>query len=125
MPTVLFVYGTLKRGEPAHRLIADQTFLGPAVTAPRYRLADLGPFPGLVRDDTAGLAVSGELWEVSDCCRDELDDFEGCPALYTRERIDVAEVDAPVEAYFYVRPVPRRARTGPAWPFPSTREGGG
>ncbi len=118
MPTVLFVYGTLKRGEPAHRLIADQTFLAPAVTAPRYRLVDLGPFPGLVCDDTAGLAVSGELWEVSDCCRDELDDFEGCPALYTRESIEIAEVDTPVEAYFYARPVPRRARTGASWPFP-------
>ena len=118
MPVVLFVYGTLKRGQPAHRLLAGQTFLGSAVTAPRYRLVHLGPFPGLVRDDAAGLAVSGELWEVSDCCADELDDFEGCPVLYTRGPVEVVGADGPVEAYFYARPVPARAPTGAIWPLP-------
>lgn len=117
MPTVLFVYGTLKRGQPAHRLLAGQRFLGPAVTAPRYRLVDLGPFPGLVRDEAAGLAVRGELWEVSDCCADELDDFEGCPALYTREAVEVDGAARPVEAYVYARPVPPGARTGASWPL--------
>ena len=61
---LLFVYGTLKRGCRNHRLIADQRYLGVATTEPRYRLYDLGPYPGLVRDDAAGLTVAGELWEV-------------------------------------------------------------
>jgi gamma-glutamylaminecyclotransferase len=119
MLSVLFVYGTLKRGERNHRLLAGQSFIGVAVTEPRYRLVDLGPYPGLVRDDAAGLAVSGELWDVSDCCRDELDDFEGCPEQYTREAIAVVGVEEPVDAYFYARPIPPQARTGAAWPLPA------
>jgi gamma-glutamylaminecyclotransferase len=74
---LLFVYGTLKTGERNHRLIADQWYVGPAATEPRYRLIDLGPYPGLIRDDADGLAVRGELWDVSRCCLLELDDFEG------------------------------------------------
>src|SRR5215471_201591 len=60
--TIVFVYGTLKRGERNHRLLADQEFLGAAVTVPRYRVFDLGPYPGLVRDDATGLAVRAELF---------------------------------------------------------------
>ena len=80
--TILFVYGTLKRGLRNHRLIADQEFLGEAVTAPRYRVIDLGLHPGLVTDESNGLAVKGELWAVSDCCLAELDDFEEVPGLF-------------------------------------------
>ncbi len=117
---VLFVYGTLKRGGRANRLLTGQTYLGPAVTEPHYRLVDLGSYPGLVRDDTTGLAVSGELWEVSDCCLAELDDYEGCPGLYSREPVAVVGADRPVEAYLYARPLPPGARTGAAWPIPET-----
>ncbi len=119
MPTVLFLYGTLRRGQPAHHRLAGQTFLGPAVTAPRYRLIDLGPYPGLVRDDAAGLAVTGELWEVSDGCLAELDDFEGCPEQYTREAVALAGADRAADAYFYARPLPPGARTGAHWPLPA------
>ena len=117
MPIVLFVYGTLKRGHAAHHLLAGQHFFGPAVTAPRYRLVDLGPYPGLVYDDANGLAVSGELWEVTDEQLKELDAFEGCPTLYRREAVEMADHAGPVEAYFYARPVPPRAPTGAAWPL--------
>lgn len=117
MPTVLFVYGTLKRGHRANTLLADQRYLGPAVTAPRYRLVDLGPYPGLVPDDANGLAVSGELWEVTDEQLKELDFFEGCPRLYRRESVEVVGADRPVHAYFYARPVPLRAPTGAVWPL--------
>ncbi|MFO0797723.1 MAG: gamma-glutamylcyclotransferase family protein [Gemmataceae bacterium] len=117
MPTVLLVYGTLKRGHAAHDLLAGQHFLGPAVTAPHYRLVDLGPYPGLVPDGATGLAVSGELWEVSDEKLKELDAFEGCPTLYWRGAVEVADHAGPVEAYFYARSVPPRAPTGAAWPL--------
>ena len=117
MPTVLFVYGTLKRGHGAHHLLAGQHFLGPAVTAPRYRLVDLGPYPGLVHADADGLAVEGELWEVTEEKLTELDIFEGCPALYRRGAVEVVGAGGPVEAYFYARRVPPRAPAGAAWPF--------
>lgn len=114
-PTILFVYGTLKRGGRNHRLLADQPYLGDAVTGPRYRVLDLGPYPGLVRADP-GLTVRGELFAVSDCCLDELDDFEGVPELFTRERIEV-DGRSGVWAYFWNGPVPAGAQSGDQWPL--------
>ena len=115
--TVLFVYGTLKRGQRNHRLIADQTFLGEAETEPRYRVFDLGPYPGLVADPENGVAVRGELWAVVECCLAELDDFEEVPGLFVREPVAVAGQDGIVLAYFWNRPVPAGARSGSEWPF--------
>jgi gamma-glutamylaminecyclotransferase len=112
---ILFAYGTLKWGRRNHRLISDQRFVGAAVTEPRYRLIDLGPYPGLVRDDEHGLAVRGELWEVSRCCLLELDDFEGDE--YVRGPVAVAGCEQPVEAYFWNRPVPPGAQSGAEWPL--------
>lgn len=117
MGTVLFVYGTLKRGERNHRLIGDQQFLGPAVTAPKYRVFDLGPYPGLVPDSASGLSVAGELWDVSACALGELDDFEGVPDLFDRRVIEVIGTDRRVEAYLWVRAVPPAAPSGDRWPL--------
>jgi gamma-glutamylaminecyclotransferase len=114
--TLLFVYGTLKRGQRNHRLIADQEFIGEAATAPRYRVFDLGPYPGLVRDDTSGLAIRGELFAVTDCCLAELDDFEGVPELFVRERIEVEGYE--VWAYYLNASVPEDTKSGDQRPLP-------
>jgi gamma-glutamylaminecyclotransferase len=113
--TLLFVYGTLKRGQRNYRLLADQLFAGEAVTAPRYRVFDLGPHPGLVRDDTNGLAIHGELFAVSDRCLAELDDFEG-PYEFARELIEVDGYKE-VWAYYLRVPVPEGAKSGDRWPL--------
>jgi gamma-glutamylaminecyclotransferase len=113
--TLLFVYGTLKHGRWNHRLIADQRFVREAVTEPRYRLVDIGSYPGLVRDDAYGLAVMGELWAVGRCCLLELDDFEGDE--YARGPVTVAGMEQSVQTYFWARPVPPGARSGDEWPL--------
>ena len=64
-PFTLFVYGTLMRGGVRGHLLAGQRFLGEARTLPRYALFDLGAYPGMVRRDADGRAVSGELYEVA------------------------------------------------------------
>lgn len=114
MKTLLFVYGTLKRGERNHRLLADQEFVGAAAAAPRYRVYDLGPFPGLARDPATGLAVRGEVFAVSACALAELDDFEGVPDLFVREPIEVPGFEN-VWAYYTNRPLPPGARSGDRW----------
>ncbi|HEY1188155.1 MAG TPA: gamma-glutamylcyclotransferase family protein [Gemmata sp.] len=114
--TALFVYGTLKHSERNHRLLADQTFIAEVTTAPRYRVVDLGPHPGLVCDDANGLAVHGELFAVSERCLAELDDFEGVPGPFLRARIEI-EGQGEVWAYFMNTPVPPGAKTGDRWPL--------
>jgi gamma-glutamylaminecyclotransferase len=117
--TVLFLYGTLKRGQKNHRLLAAQRFVGDAATEPRYRLYDLGQYPGMVADTANGLAVAGELWEVDDGCLAELDEFEGVPELYVRQRVALQGTAGPVESYLYNRAIPPGARSGESWPLPA------
>ncbi len=114
--TVLFVYGTLKRGLRNHRLIGDQEFLGEARTEPRYRVIDLGPHPGLIADEVNGLAVKGELWAVSECCLGELDDFEQDAGAFVRERVAIVGRTDVVFAYFLNKPIPPGALSGAEWP---------
>jgi gamma-glutamylaminecyclotransferase len=115
--TILFVYGTLKRGLRNHSLIADQQFLGEAVTEPRYRVFDLGLHPGLIADEANGLAVKGELWAVSASCLAELDEFEEVPGPFVRAEVQIAGRGDEVQAYFWNRPVPDGAAGGSEWPL--------
>lgn len=119
--TIIFVYGTLKRGLRNNRLIADQEFLGEALTEPRYRVIDLGPHPGLVADGANGLAVRGELWSVSDCCLAELDEFEEVPGPFIRGEVQIAGRQESAQAYIWNRPIPEGAATGSEWPFDNAR----
>jgi gamma-glutamylcyclotransferase (GGCT)/AIG2-like uncharacterized protein YtfP len=113
---ILFLYGSLKRGHSNHARVADQHYLGDAVTEPRYRIIQLGEYGGLVRDDAAGRAVKGELWAVSPACLAELDEFETGEGLWARHPVDVAG-RAGVEAYFWTGAVPANVKSGDEWPL--------
>jgi gamma-glutamylcyclotransferase (GGCT)/AIG2-like uncharacterized protein YtfP len=114
---LLFVYGTLKRGQPRHDLLAGATFVGGAVTEPLYRLVHLGRYPGLVPAAAgAGTAVHGELWRVDAAARARLDEYEGVPTLYRRGPVRLARAEEAVETYFYSGDVTGRPDCGAAWP---------
>jgi gamma-glutamylcyclotransferase (GGCT)/AIG2-like uncharacterized protein YtfP len=115
VPTVLFVYGTLRRGRSNHGLIAGAEYLGPARTLPVYRLLHLGAFPGLVPDGENGVAVEGELWGVDDATLLALDEFEG-RHVFRRMAVAVDGATEPVEGYVYIRPAPGARDCGVSWP---------
>lgn len=120
MTDLLFVYGTLRRaaGHPMHRLLARHAErVGPA----RYagRLYDLGPYPAVVPDRSAGAVVHGELYRMRqrDTLLPLLDRYEGCTeadgpgAEYRREAQPVERPDgttAQAWVYLYNRPVAGR-----------------
>lgn len=86
MNTLLFVYGTLKRGCSNHHHLAGQTFVGVARSAPGFRLVDLGGYPGLVTSAADRGGVVGEVWSVDPAALQRLDAFEGVhQGLYRRE----------------------------------------
>jgi hypothetical protein len=64
---VLFVNGTLMRGEPLHGNLAGAKFLGSATTAPHYRLFSVHDVhPAMLRQTSGpGAAVNGELYRLS------------------------------------------------------------
>src|SRR5262245_42620861 len=111
MSTLLFVYGTLKRGCKNHHHLAGQVFVGAARTPPGFRLYDLGGYPaiGANSDDREG--VLGEVWSVDARALQVLDHFEGVhDGLYRRGPVSLLPpfADRKVEAYFSVLPVAGR-----------------
>jgi allophanate hydrolase len=63
---LLFVNGTLMRGETLHDNLHGCTFLLETRTAPGYRLYAMGEgsYPGMVKSQAGGAAIAGELYQV-------------------------------------------------------------
>jgi gamma-glutamylaminecyclotransferase len=106
--TLIFVYGTLKRGGSNQHYLAGQKFIGVARTTPGFRLFNLGQYPGMIplADDRDG--VSGEVWSVEIDCLEHLDLLEGIKeGLYRRELVPLLApfADRKVEGYIYARSV--------------------
>src|SRR4051812_88896 len=60
---LLFFYGTLRRGERNHHVLAatGARFVGRAVTRDARRLVDLGPYPALLREGSAGASAAAPV----------------------------------------------------------------
>lgn len=113
--TILFIYGTLKRGQNAHGRLAGAQFLGEAVTQPCYRLYDLGPYPGLV-EDSNGVAIRGELWAVDEALLRDLDEYEEAADLFVRRQALLAPPADSVEVYLFAGPLDSAIACGNYWP---------
>jgi gamma-glutamylcyclotransferase (GGCT)/AIG2-like uncharacterized protein YtfP len=109
---LIFVYGTLRRGEPNHRCLEGARFVREARTLPLYRLIDLGGCPALKPHGTT--AVVGEIWDLDDRVLARCDRLEGHPDLYLRTPIAV-EGGGEVESYVFPstrRPSAREITSG-------------
>lgn len=115
--TILFVYGTLKRGHKNNHFLKDQEFLGEATTMPLYRLYALDWHPGMVLDPENGLEVKGELYAVDEWALAEMDEYEGVPSWFIRQDIAVRDHFETVQAYMFNQSVPLGAVSGAEWPF--------
>ncbi|MGJ3245323.1 MAG: allophanate hydrolase-related protein [Elainellaceae cyanobacterium] len=65
--TRVFICGSALRGQPDHKNLQSATFVREAKTAPNYRLhavAD-GWHPGIYEVSTGGIAIPGELYELT------------------------------------------------------------
>ncbi len=115
---LLFVYGTLKRGDVRAYLLQSQSYLGEAKTQPSYRLFNTGDYPALVEAAPLGLAgraILGELWRIDQDCLSRLDEEEGMDeGLYERRLIELA-IGQEAWVYVYLHPVDGMADCGKAW----------
>ncbi|KAM6178922.1 gamma-glutamylaminecyclotransferase [Rhynchocyon petersi] len=96
----VFVYGTLKRGQPNHQVMQDRangwaTFQGWGHTVEPYPLVIAGEhnIPRLLNLPGRGHCVAGEIYAVDEQMLQFLDEFEGCPDMYQRTlvRVEVLE----------------------------------
>jgi gamma-glutamylcyclotransferase (GGCT)/AIG2-like uncharacterized protein YtfP len=72
----LFVYGTLKRGEPGHELMSGSTYVATAVISHLCWVPGAG-YPSCVETSSAADTVSGEIWAVPATDLPLLNEYEG------------------------------------------------
>ena len=87
MSLPLFVYGTLRRGQVSHELMAGAPYLGPARTPPIFELIEMDWYPAMLAEGRT--TVVGELYAVEGPLLAQLDDYEECPAVYQRLEIEL------------------------------------
>jgi gamma-glutamylcyclotransferase (GGCT)/AIG2-like uncharacterized protein YtfP len=82
---LVFVYGTLRKGEANHRLLSVAEYCGWHTTRPCYRMLHLGTYPGVVEGGST--AIKGEVYRVNKKMVVQLDRLEACPRLYRKKMI--------------------------------------
>ncbi|EGR7977624.1 gamma-glutamylcyclotransferase [Vibrio vulnificus] len=85
MQHLVFVYGTLRKGESNHHYLEKSEFLGGCQSAQDYRLYDLGDYPALGEGNRA---INGEVYLIDDETLQALDKLEDVPVEYRRETIE-------------------------------------
>ena len=84
---LIFIYGTLRRGSPGAMSVRFPSARFFGETEVRGSLYDLGPFPGLLLNESKS-SVVGEVYEVDDQTLNDLDEFEAS-SNYLRKQVDV------------------------------------
>ncbi|XP_025922326.1 gamma-glutamylaminecyclotransferase isoform X1 [Apteryx rowi] len=96
----VFVYGTLKQGQPNYRHMLNTAkgvakFQGRGRTVEKYPLVIAGKYniPYMLNIPGTGHHVAGEIYSVDDQMLQFLDEFEGCPDMYQRTPMSIEVVE--------------------------------
>jgi gamma-glutamylcyclotransferase (GGCT)/AIG2-like uncharacterized protein YtfP len=114
----IFVYGSLKRGFINHSLLTGQRFVASCRTEPRYKLYDLGDFPGMIEATTGGRSIEGEIWSIDSECLAQLEILEDTAhGMYARVPILLLPPHdkLSVAGYLYQLEVTCRHDCGDVW----------
>jgi gamma-glutamylcyclotransferase (GGCT)/AIG2-like uncharacterized protein YtfP len=97
---LVFVYGSLRQGDKGAMSIRfpNSEFIAEAKV--NGSLYDLGPYPGLLLDESNSLVI-GEVYEVDDQLLQKLDDFEAS-SQYRRQQVDAYLGTERKKAWIYV-----------------------
>ena len=112
-PNYLFVYGTLRQGEPYYeKYLSDSKFVRDVKTQPKYHLV-VTQAAGMVEGESA---VEGELYEVPDEVMAEIDKYEH---PYFRQEIEL-EDGSTAYAYFVPEEVSEVVEEAPRMRSPAS-----
>lgn len=96
---LVFVYGTLMKGQQAYDFLGSGEFLGTYLLKD-HAMYDLGAFPGIV--STKGRNVVGEVFRVPSDVLKKLDKYEGEGSLYNRVSVAVSNNARTITAQAYI-----------------------
>ena len=103
---LLFVYGSLKKGFDNHNLLSkDAAYIGKAITVDKYGMFgdSFGNYPYLISIPI--MQIHGEVYHIkSEDLWQRLDEFEGAPEYYDRQKILVTIDDSIQSAFVYIQP---------------------
>jgi allophanate hydrolase len=86
---LLVIYGTFMRGQPGHANLEGARFVEPVETAARYRLFEVeGRWPALI-EDSAGVTIAAELYEIDGAHVARLAELE--PPGWARAPVELAD----------------------------------
>ncbi|KAK2908505.1 hypothetical protein Q8A67_004342 [Cirrhinus molitorella] len=107
----VFVYGTLKKGQPNYFRMQDPAngqakFLAHARTVEPYPLVIATKYniPFLLNEPGKGQHVQGEIYSVDQNMLEFLDKFEKCPKWYRRTKIELEVQDGAGEGENTLKP---------------------
>lgn len=103
---LVFVYGSLRKGEPDHPALQGAQFVGNGHTVPKFRLVDLGVYPAMI--EVPGYRVFGELYAVTREIRRRLDVIKEVPVLF--QRVTIALEDGRAAETYVMREQQVRGR---------------
>ena len=98
MKHIMFVYGTLMKGQRNNHLLKDSVYLGDGVLQD-YMLYEVATFPGAVK--RVGYKVYGELYEVDDDVKQIIDILEDVDNLYRCVLEDIVTENGVIKANLY------------------------
>jgi gamma-glutamylcyclotransferase (GGCT)/AIG2-like uncharacterized protein YtfP len=102
---LLFVYGSLKKGFDNHSLLKKYAKrLGKAHTVKKFGMFEdsFGNYPYLI--DTPLSKIKGELYQITRAeLMQAIDEFEGAPDYYQREKIEVKSHHGVNRAFVYIQ----------------------
>ncbi len=121
--TLVFVYGTLRRGFCNHHLVRGSAFVGQGETVGRLVMHVAGQIP-FAHDAEAAYPIVGEVYAVDGLTLATLDHLEDHPRWYVRTPVEVRLADGRVltaEIYLCRRPEGWRAPRGDYAALPGIR----
>ena len=106
---LVFVYGSLRRGLQNHHKLNSATYIGEWRTEREYFMTGIksGAYPYVsseqIHEDQTPTHIHGELYSVSEDLLKILDELEGHPVQYRRQRVDlVNDSDGRTTACMYL-----------------------
>ena len=92
---LLFVYGTLMKGEVNHHYLRDCEYMGEAIIDD-CELLELDGYPGII--SSFNVQVRGEVYKVDDNSLKEIHELEGDEYLYTKGIVHLNDQD--IDIYY-------------------------